>query len=123
MTALRIIYVANILVAGWISVSSLFYPKIAATTVFQNAYPATDTIRLVGALWLSIAVLSILGLWKPYSFAPVLLIQLIYKGSWLLVVALPAILKNAPYPKSMAAFFLIWVLLLPFVIPWQRMFA
>ena len=123
MNALRIIYVANILVAGWISISSLFYPRIAATTVFQDAYPTTDTIRLVRALWLTIAVLSILGLWKPYNFAPVLLIQLIYKGSWLLVVALPAILKNAPYPKSMAAFFLIWVLLLPFVIPWQRMFA
>ena len=123
MTTLRIIYIANILVAGWISVSSLFFPKIAASTVFQSAYPATETIRLVGALWLSIAVLSVLGLWKPVTFSPVLLIQLIYKGGWLLVVAVPAMSKSEPYPKAMAAFFMVWVLVLPFAIPWKSLFG
>ena len=120
MIALKIIYIANIIVAGWISITSIFFPQTAATTVFQNAYQQTEVIRLVGCLWLAIAILSVLGLWKPISFSPILLVQLIYKGTWLLVVALPAIKNNQNYPSGMAAFFLIWVVVLPFIIPWNE---
>jgi hypothetical protein len=120
MIALKIVYVANILVAGWIAIASIFNPTSAATTVFQNTYQPTEVIRLVGCLWLAIAVLSALGLWRPISFSPILLVQLIYKGCWLVVVALPAIRNNHPYPTGMAVFFLIWVLVLPFVIPWSQ---
>jgi hypothetical protein len=120
MIALKTIYIANIIVAGWISITSIFFPKTAATTVFQNAYQPSEVIRLVGCLWLAIAILSILGLWKPISFSPILLVQLIYKGTWLLVVALPAIKNNQNYPSGMALFFLIWVLVLPFIIPWNE---
>jgi hypothetical protein len=119
MVALKIIYIANILVAGWISISSLFFPKTAAASVFSNAYPATEVMRLVGCLWLAITILSVLGLARPLSFSPVLLVQLIYKSVWLLVVALPAILNKQPYPAGMALFFLIWCIVLPFVIPWS----
>jgi hypothetical protein len=120
MIPLKIIYIANIIVAGWISITSLLSPKKAAMTVFQNAYEPTEVIRLVGCLWLSIAVLSALGLWRPINFSPILLVQVIYKGTWLLVVALPAIRNNQAYPSGMAAFFLVWVLVLPFVIPWSE---
>ncbi len=120
MIAIKIVYVANIIVAGWISITSVFTPKKAALTVFQNAYQPTEVIRLVGCLWLAIAILSVLGLWRPISFSPVFLVQLIYKGTWLLVVALPAISNNQPYPSGMALFFLIWVVVLPFVIPWSE---
>jgi hypothetical protein len=118
MIALKIVYIANIIVAGWISLTSMISPKKAAETVFQNAYQPTIVIKLVGCLWFAIAILSILGLWKPISFSPILLVQLIYKGTWLIIVALPAIRHNQPYPTGMALFFLIWVLVLPFVIPW-----
>jgi hypothetical protein len=47
-------------------------------------------------------------------------VQLIYKTTWLLIVALHAIRNNKPYPTGMALFFLIWVLVLPFVIPWAE---
>jgi hypothetical protein len=119
MIALKIVYIANIIVAGWISITSIFSPNKSAVTVFQNAYQPTEVIRLVGCLWFSIAILSILGLWRPISFSPILLVQLIYKGTWLLIVALPAIKNNQPYPTGMAMFFLVWVLVLPFVIPWS----
>ncbi len=120
MIALKIIYIANIIVAGWISITSIFYPKTAITTVFQNAYQPTEVVQLVGCLWLAIAVLSILGLWRPISFSPILLVQLIYKGTWLLFVALPALKNNQQYPSGMALFFLIWVIVLPFIIPWSE---
>jgi hypothetical protein len=123
MIALKIVYAANILVAGWIGISSTFFPRPAAQTVFSGAYPDTEVIRLVGCLWLAIAVLSVLGLWRPITFFPVLLIQLIYKGGWLLAVALPALRSGSQYPGGMASFFVVWVLVLPFVIPWGALFG
>jgi hypothetical protein len=120
MIALKIIYIANIIVAGTISYSSILHPNRAAATIFENAYPSTDVIKLVGCLWLAITVLSIMGLWRPITFAPILLVQLIYKGTWLLVVALPAIKNKEAYPTGMALFFLIWVLVLPIIIPWKH---
>ena len=119
MIGLKLIYFANIIVAGWISTQSIFNPKTAVVTIFSNAYPSSELVRLVGCLWLAIALLSVFGLWRPMTFSPVLLIQLIYKGTWLLVVALPAIRNKLPYPEGMAVFFFIWVAVLPFIIPWK----
>lgn len=123
MISIKIVYVANIIVAGWIGISALFFPKTAAATVFEQAYPATETMRLVGCLWLSIAILSLLGLWRPLTFSPVLLVQLIYKSTWLICVGLPAMYSGQAYPKSMAIFFVLWIVFLPLVIPWQHWLA
>ncbi len=121
MLLLRIVYAANVLVAGWIGLSSLFSPPTAARTVFEGAYPPTETMRLVGCLWLAIAVLSAAGLVWPRPFAAVLVLQLVYKGTWLLVVGWPAVRAGQPVPAGMAWFFLAWVLVLPFIIPWRQL--
>lgn len=123
MIAMKIVYLANILVAGWISISSLFFPKVAQQTVFSGAFDYSEAIRLVGALWGAIFLLSILGLFYPRQMSLVLLFQLIYKSSWLIFAALPAMLRQEPYPQGMASFFVVWVLILPFVIPWRDLFA
>lgn len=120
--ALKLIYIANIAVAGWISIQSLFFPRKALSTVFENNFQYSEAIRLVGALWGAIFVLSILGLFYPKKMALVLLFQLIYKSSWLLFVAIPAMVSTQPYPKGMAVFFVIWCVVLPFVIPWKELF-
>lgn len=122
MNALKLIYILNIIVAGSIAYSSIFNPKSATMSIFEGAYPQTEMVRLVGCLWLSIAIISFLGLFKPTTFAPILLLQFIYKGTWLLIVALPAIKNNIAYPKTMALFFLAWVVALPFIIPWKYWF-
>ncbi len=123
MTFIKIIYVANIIVAGWISISSLFFPRIAHQSVFSNKLAYSEVIRLVGALWFAIFILSIIGLFYPLKMSLILLFQLVYKSSWLIVVAIPAILNKTPYPKGMALFFLIWVIVLPFVIPWKNLMS
>jgi hypothetical protein len=122
MIALKIIYIANIIVAGWIGITSLFFPKTSAATIFSGSYQATDVTRLVGCFWLAIAVLSVCGLFKPITFSPILMLQLFYKGAWLLMVAIPAIKNHQHYPNDMAAFFFVWVMVLPFIIPWKEMF-
>ena len=121
--ALKIIYIANIIVAGWISITSLFSPKTAQLSVFENQFIYSEAIRLVGALWFAIFLLSILGLFFPEKMSLVLVFQLIYKFSWLVFAALPAMISNQPYPKGMATFFVIWVIVLPFVIPWKNIFS
>ncbi|MEM0991993.1 MAG: hypothetical protein AAF847_04640 [Bacteroidota bacterium] len=123
MIGLRIIYILNIIVAGQIAISAIANPSYAAMTTFGKAYEPTEVMKLVGCLWLGIAILSVLGLFKPIIFSPVLLIQLIYKGTWLVLVALPAVRHSLPYPKAMAAFFVVWVIVLPFLIPWKQWFA
>ena len=114
---MKIVYLANILVAGWISITCLFFPKTGQLSVFENAFDYSEAIRLVGALWGAIFLLSILGLFFPMKMSLVLLFQLIYKSSWLLVAALPAMMNQQHYPKGMTVFFVIWVVVLPFVIP------
>ncbi|RMB63224.1 hypothetical protein EAX61_02185 [Dokdonia sinensis] len=123
MIGLKVIYIANILVAGWISITCLFNPTKGVATVFENAIAYSEGIRLIGALWFAIFVLSIIGLFFPQKMSLVLLFQLIYKGSWLVVVAVPAIQKGLEYPRGMATFFLVWVIVLPFVIPWKYLFS
>lgn len=115
-------YAANVLVAGWISLTSLFWPHTARTYVFSDDIAYSESIRLVGALWLAIFLLSVAGLFFPQRMSLVLLFQLIYKSAWLLAVALPALLSGQPFPRYMALFFVVWVVVLPFVIPWSALF-
>jgi hypothetical protein len=119
---IKLMYAANIIVAGWISISSLFFPKTAQMTVFENQFAYSEAIRLVGALWGAIFILSVLGLFFPQKMQMVFLFQLIYKSSWLIFAALPAIINKQPYPKGMAITFMIWVIVLPFAIDWKWVF-
>lgn len=120
---MKLMYGANILLAGWISISSLFFPELAQRTVFEKAFAYSEAIRLVGALWGGIFLLSILGLFLPRQMSLVFLFQLIYKSAWLLFVALPALMQGQTFPRAMAGFFVVWVVALPFVIPWGKLFA
>ena len=120
---LKLVYIANIIVAGWIGITALFSPKLAAASVFSNIYPSNESMRIIGALWLGIAVLSAFGIWKPVTFSPILMLQLFYKGGWLLIVALPALINGESFPREMTIFFIVWVVVLPFVIPWKEIFV
>ena len=120
---MKVIYVANLAIAGWVGVSSLFYPRRAQSSVFANAFVFSESFRLVGALWTAIAILSLVGIFYPEKMSVVLLMQLIYKGSWLLFAALPAIIQGESYPKPMSIFFLVWIVVLPFFIPWSYLFS
>ncbi|MEM6261995.1 MAG: hypothetical protein AAGI38_05770, partial [Bacteroidota bacterium] len=99
------------------------FPKTAFRTIFEGTFVYSESFRLVGALWLAIFLLSLLGLFFPKQMQLVFLFQLIYKGSWLVVAALPALLNGQSFPKGMAVFFVIWVVVLPFVIPWKELFG
>lgn len=123
MLLLKTVYVANILIVGWVSAMTLFQPEKARQTVFGGRYAYSKIYKLVGSLYLSIVLLSAAGLFVPMQMSPLLLFQLVYKIVWLLAAALPAILRRQSPPKVMTVVFLVYVAVLPFVIPWSFIFA
>lgn len=121
---LRFVYLANVLVAGTVGLTSLLAPARASHTVWQGTVSGDDAaVRVVGAFWCAVALLSLVALRAPDRWAALLLVQLCYKGSWLLAVAAPALARGdtARVPGGIAAFFVAWVLVLPFVIPWREL--
>jgi hypothetical protein len=36
MLSMKLVYLANIIIAGWISLTSMFAPRIAVATIFSN---------------------------------------------------------------------------------------
>lgn len=120
---MQIIFLANIAVAGAVGIVSLLAPATSARTVFQSTVQASHAVTLTGGFWTAIAILSVLGLFFPMQMSAVLLVQLLYKGLWLLRVAFPAMLRGAlsEIPGGMSLFFLIWVAVIPFVYPWKSL--
>ena len=124
-TAIRFVYFANIVVAGLAGYLTLFVTESAARNVFGGTAESSPALRLVGAYWLSIAIFSAVGMWWPLVMSPVLLVQLFYKGGWLMAVAAPAYFggRSGEVPGGLTAFFVLWVVILPFVIPWVELFS
>lgn len=118
---IRAVYVANILVAGQVGWISVFARERAARFIFEGTMTPNSAISLVGCFWLAIAALSFVGLFAPLQLSAVLVIQLLYKGLWLLAIAFPAIASGQAetMPMTLVTFFVIWVIVLPFVIPFR----
>jgi hypothetical protein len=125
MLIYKIIYSANILIAGFVGLVSLLSPSKAQYLVFADAFSESESVRITGALWTSICILSVCGLFFPDKFLVVFLLQFIYKSLWLLFGALPKILSKqySKIPVGMSLFFLVYVLMLPFVIPFSKLFS
>jgi hypothetical protein len=109
-----ITYAANIIITSWLSITCIFLPRSAVKTIFSNSIDYSDAIRLVGCLWASILVLSVIGLFYPAQMALIFLFQAIYKTLWIVFVALPNSSAGKTYPRPMALFFLVWILIAPF---------
>jgi hypothetical protein len=121
MKQIRLAYVANILILLPIAIPTVFrlFPTDAGSFTESVGWRT-----LVGALWFGILVLSILGLRHPFRYCPVLLLQLVYKSTWLAVYAAPRILRGdfASVPWAIAGSFAAIVLIWPFIIPWRSLF-
>jgi hypothetical protein len=90
---LKGMYIYTIVGAGGFGLGIIFIPGVMQT-VF--GWPNQDPIvfGVTGAVYLSFALLSILGLRSPLKFAPVLLLQLSYKAVWFIGVVLPLLIAG-----------------------------
>ncbi|PZU96004.1 MAG: hypothetical protein DCE90_11285 [Pseudanabaena sp.] len=115
-------YIANIIILVPVAMGTLFnlFP------VADGHFPESAGWRLlVGSLWTAILAGSVMGLFNPLTFSPLLLLQVIYKALWLWVYTLPRLINGDPYREihwAISIIFILIVLLYPFVIPWNYLF-
>lgn len=102
---LRLAYAANILIL--VPVCWAMFAVRGVQAVFQGAVAESAGLRLlVGSLWAAILLASLAGLVWPRFFAPVLLIQIVYKSLWLLLFVLPLLQAgSARLPSGIAICF------------------
>ena len=118
-------FLLNILVAGYVAIPSLFAQEISNKIVWDMSGSVGTTMHMVGSHWLAITILSAFGLFfNPLTFSVVFMHQLIYKTTFLVVSVIPNLARHQydRVPIGMSCFFLAWLILLPFAIPWEYYF-
>ncbi len=93
------------------------------TSVFVASQ--SDAFALVGSLWLGVVFLSIIGLYRPILVSPIMVLQLFYKTIWLIATFARASAANdwSGVPVQLSLIFLVYVVGLPFAIPWRHIFS
>ena len=122
MNLLLIPYLANIAILVPVAFGSL----TGLLPITRGHFPESPGWRTItGSLWTAILMCSVAGLFHPIVFAPILLLQVIYKTIWLVFYVLPR-LRNADSRKEIhwgiASAFTFIVTLYPLVIPWRSLF-
>jgi hypothetical protein len=122
---MRITYIFNILVAGGVGIIALFVNDIGNEFLFgEDVRTVSNASYIAGSFWIAIAANSCLGIWRPFEFAGVFGVQLIYKFLFLVIRIIPGLIRKDLNSEitGVSVFFLVWVLWLPFIIPWRHMF-
>jgi hypothetical protein len=110
----RLPYLANILILVPVCAGLYLSPALEPGDRRMGVTP-DGFASLVTALWSSILAVSALGLIWPRLFAPVLIIQIVYKSIFLLRSTLPAMLagREADAPAGLSVIFLLIVVTYP----------
>jgi hypothetical protein len=115
-------YIANIVILVPVAMGTLFN----LIPIADGHFPESAGWRLlVGSLWTAILAGSVMGLFNPLVFSPLLLLQVIYKSLWLGVYTLPRLISGDPAREihwAISFIFVLIVLLYPLVIPWNYLF-
>ena len=122
MRLLQLPYIANIVILVPVALGSL----TGLLPISRGHFPESPGWRtMTGSLWTAILACSIAGIFHPRIFAPILLLQVIYKTFWLAFYVAPR-LKNAESRKEIhwgiTVSFLLIVIFYPMVIPWGVLF-
>ena len=90
---LKFMYVYTIVGAGGFGLGIIFFPNLMES-IFT--YPSQDPILfgIVGCVYISLGILSVLGLRSPLKFVPLLLLQLCYKSIWFIAVLIPYLISE-----------------------------
>lgn len=108
-------YLSNIAILVPVCVG-MFGGRAAATVFEGKVLPSPQLEQLVGALWFAILATSILGLVWPQTFAPILILQVIYKALFLVGTALPLWRSGKEVPLGVTGSFIAIVASYPFLI-------
>ncbi len=92
---LRVMFGINVFVTGALAILLIAAPNTAASLF---SAPAQEPLfsGYASSYMLGIAAFSILGLWSPLRFSPLLILQAIVKIIWFMAILIPA-LASAPF--------------------------
>lgn len=108
-------YLLNLLGAGIPGFIIVFFPVFAEQYVLWDGQdPAV--MGILGSIWLSIGIVSALGLVRPYLFLPVFVLQFFYKSIWLLSHVLPLWVQGDLRPNLQILIAIFLLLLLEFAL-------
>jgi len=121
---LKGMYIYTIIGAGGLGLGIVIVPDVMRS-IF--GWPGQDPIvfGVFGSVFLSFALLSILGLRSPLKYAPILLLQLSYKVVWFISVILPILLggKFPAYAILYVVIFATYIIGDLIAIPFSYVFA
>jgi hypothetical protein len=90
---LRGMYAANVLGAGVPGALIVLAPGWARENMV-GAEQDPVTFGMLGAVWLAIGLLSLVGLRHPLPLAGIFAVQIVYKSVWIVAVALPRLVAG-----------------------------
>ncbi|MEM1025624.1 MAG: hypothetical protein AAF627_20475 [Myxococcota bacterium] len=97
-------YVLNILILVPVCYQMLFGRGVAS--VFEGQVAESLGLRvMVGALWCAILIASVAGIMWPEFFAPIVLVQIVYKFLWLVVFVVPLWHSGGRIPSGITLVF------------------
>ncbi len=122
---IKALYIYTIIGAGAFGLGIIVMPGVMEK-IF--GWPNQDRIisfGVTGSVYLSFALLSILGLRSPLKFAPVLLLQLCYKAIWFIGVVLPIYFAGEfpSYGILYVVIYATYIIVDLIAIPFQHVFA
>jgi len=121
---LKAMYIYTLFGAGGFGLGMVFFPGTIQSVL---RFPPQDPVvlGLYGSFLLASGLIAIPALRSPLKFAPLLLVQLVYKPIWLAVVALPLFLKGQfPfYVVFISAVFLSYIIGNLIAIPFSYLFS
>ena len=91
---LKAMYIYTIVGAGCVGLGILLAPEYVRLTLGLPQQERVISFGVVGSVYFSFALLSLLGLRSPLKYAPILFLQLSYKSVWMVAVIVPAVLAG-----------------------------
>ncbi len=116
---LKLIYLINIFVAGFLGFISIFNAELASIVAYQKVFPPSPVMQLIGSSWIAIATTSFIGTVYPLKFSPILIFQFFYQITWVVVNFI--FLENT-IPLMLISALVIWSCLILLSIPWKYLF-
>jgi len=120
---LKVMYLYTLVVSGGMGLGMILFPDTIQSIL---RFPPQDPVMLgaCGSIFLALGLISLMGLRSPLKFAPVLLLELVYKPIWLVAVALPLFLEGRfPfYVVTMSAVFITFIVGDLIAIPFSHLF-
>jgi hypothetical protein len=119
---LRVMYIANIFVAGGLGLAFIISPSAIASLFGATAEVSMWAAGYAYSFMVAIAFFALLGLRSPLKFSMILLVQAATKIIWIFAVFVPALLSGSTpsWTIMLLVLFVLWATGDLVVTPWHH---